>query len=83
MSIKTKEIKPIKNGWYNIIIKEPLKGKEKNNMQYIIENEGNIGVASIKPLTKKEIEKAEKDINFLFSKNTLKKESNKIYFISY
>lgn len=83
MSIKTKEIKPIRNGWYNIIIKEPLKGKEKNNMQYIIENEGNIGIASIKPLTKKEIDKAEKDINFLFSKNILKKESNKIYFISY
>jgi hypothetical protein len=83
MSIKTKEIKPIRNGWYNIIIKEPLKGKEKNNMQYIIENEGNIGVASIKPLTQKEIDKAEKEIKNLFSKTTLKKESNKIYFISY
>ena len=54
-NIKTKNFKKIKDGWYNFILEKPLRGCEKENIQYIIEVDGNYGVASIKPLTIKDI----------------------------
>lgn len=36
MSIKTEEIKEVKKGWYNIVIKEPL--KRSREKQYTIHN---------------------------------------------
>lgn len=53
--IKTENIKEIKKGWHNMVLKKPLKGCENSNIQYIIEVNGDYGVASIKPMTLKEI----------------------------
>ena len=48
--------KEIKEGWYNFILNNPLKGCEKFNIQYILKVQGIYGVASIKPITLEEIE---------------------------
>lgn len=49
------KIRKIKEGWYNFVLKEPLKGCENSNIQYIIEVDGVYGVASQKPMTLEEI----------------------------
>lgn len=49
------QIKEIKKGWYNFVLKKPLKGCEDSNIQYIIEVDGNYGVTSQKPITLEEI----------------------------
>lgn len=49
------QIKEIKKGWYNFVLKKPLKGGENLNIQYIIRVNGNYGVASLKPMTLEEI----------------------------
>lgn len=50
------KIRKIKEGWYNQILAKPLKGLENSNIQFIIEVNGTYGVASIKPITIKEID---------------------------
>lgn len=48
-----------------MVLKEPLKGGENTNIQYIIEAKGIYGVASIRPLTIEDIDKINlKDWNF-------------------
>ncbi len=54
--IETNDIRKIKDCWYNMILKEPLRGGENTNIQYIIKYEGTYGVASMKPLTIEDIE---------------------------
>lgn len=49
------QIKKIKEGWYNAVLSKPLKGCENSNIQYIIEVNGDYGVASQKPMTLEEI----------------------------
>lgn len=55
MSIKTEDIIKVKKGWYNKVLKKAIKGAENSNIQYIIEIDGNYGVASIKPITEQDI----------------------------
>ena len=55
MSIKTENIIKVKKGWYNKVLKKAIKGAENSNIQYIIEIDGNYGVASIKPITEQDI----------------------------
>ena len=55
--IITNDIRKINDKYYNIILDKPLKGGENTNIQYIIEVEGTYRIASIKPMTLKEIEK--------------------------
>ena len=54
---KTNNIRKVKEGWYNMVLKEPLKDGENKNIQYIIKAKGVYGVASIKPLTIEDIDK--------------------------
>ena len=55
-----KTIKVKDKVYHNFILKEGLKGIEDKNIQYIINVEGTFGIASLKPLTEKDIE----EINF-------------------
>ncbi len=55
-NIKTDDIRKVKDNWYNMILKEPLRGCENTNIQYIIEYKGTYGVTSMKPLTIEDIE---------------------------
>lgn len=75
------EIKTIKaNGkiYHNFILQEGLKGIEDKNIQYIIEVEGTFRIASLKPLTKKDIEKINfEEWNFRPFKEVLQEWSNK------
>mgnify|MGYP005759667351 CR=1 FL=1 len=54
--IITNDIRKINDKYYNMILDKPLKGGEKTNIQYIIEVEGTYGIASLKPMTLKEVE---------------------------
>lgn len=74
---KTNDIRKVKNGWYNMVLKEPLKGGENTNIQYIIELKGVYGVASIKPLTIEDINKINlKEWNFRPYKEFMKGNGN-------
>ncbi len=55
-NIKTNGIRKVKDGWYNMILENPLKGGENTNIQYIIEYKGSYGVASMNPLAIEDIE---------------------------
>lgn len=54
--IKTNQIMDLRQGLYNFILENPLKGLENENIQYIIEYQGYYGIASLKPLTLQEAE---------------------------
>lgn len=54
--IKTNQIIDLRQGLYNFILDNPLKGSENENIQYIIEYQGYYGIASLKPLTLQEAE---------------------------
>lgn len=49
------KIRKIKEGWYNFVLEKPLKGCESSNIQYILEVDGDYGVASQNPMTLEEI----------------------------
>ncbi len=48
-------IRKIKENYYNMVLKKPLKNGQNTNIQYILEFEGVYGIASIRPMTLEEI----------------------------
>ena len=56
MDKKQCDLIEVKEGWYNHVLKKPLKGAESSVIQYIIQVDGKYGIASTRPLTKEDIE---------------------------
>ena len=48
-------IRKIKENYYNMVLKKPLKNGQNTNIQYILEFEGVYGIASIRHMTLEEI----------------------------